>query len=328
MRQAPHVSVYEVMKGLGTQIGKMYAVFVIGVVIAVAAAAQIRFASLGSDWLPDQERRAYVEGLVLTGTVMLWIITTLTAGLIARSLLPSLVTVVATCVIFGIFHGTTDQELLRPLFDEPELSGFLGVIVQLLMGPLLGAPIVGAIASRQFWRPVAAVFARVPRKVWIVGVRLAAPVVALVVSDLAYASHLADEIAEAEIAVELPQPDSSWRLVPGTTEVDHVEGSEALGMYLARHDFTGVYTWATVRPNGADPYADDPHADDPATVHYLVQNGEYRMVVFIDQFGQAHPWLLDGRSDEDGSLQADLLTNLEPVDVDELVRANCWACLG
>lgn len=308
---------------LGSLVGKSYMAFLIGIAIAVAGAAQVRFGSLGADWLPDESRRVYVEGLVLTGAVALWAVTTLVTGLVARILLPSFVTVVATCVIFGIYHGTADQELLRPLFDEPGLSGFLEVIGALLVGPLLLAPAVGVLAGRDLWRAVMGVIARVPRKVRIAVVQLAVPVLALVVSDLAYASHLADEIAEAKVPVQLPQSDSPWRVVPGTVEIDHVKGAEALGMYLARRDFTGVYGWSTVRPIGADP-----HADDPATVHYLVQNGETRIAVFIDQFDQAHPWLLDDRSDEDWLLQNDLLTDLESADVDELVRANCWACPG
>ena len=80
MRQAPHVSVYDVVKGLGTQIGKTYAIFVLGIAVGSAAAMQIRFASLGSDWLPDESRRTYVEGLVLTCTVALWAVITLLAG--------------------------------------------------------------------------------------------------------------------------------------------------------------------------------------------------------------------------------------------------------
>ncbi|MER7560076.1 hypothetical protein ABTZ46_24250 [Nocardioides sp. NPDC126508] len=313
------MSVNEAAAGLVKQIEKTYAVFAIGIAVAVTAAAQIRFASLGPEWMPDAARRAYVEGLVVTGTALLWIAVTLIAGVIARVALPALLTLAVTFVILAYQHGTLDQEFARMLFDSSAFGTYLGDVGQVVIGPILLAPAIGSLGARDLWQ----LLGRVPRSVRIAAVRVGAPVLALVVSDVAYASHLADEITEAEIVVQLPRSDSSWRVVPGTVEIDHVEGAQALGMYLARRDFTGIYGWSTVGTTGADP-----HADDPATVHYTVQNGEARFAVFIDQYRGIHPWPLDDRAEDDSALVADLQSDLESADVDELTRANCWACPG
>ena len=154
------MSVYEVVKGLGTQIGKTYAVFLIGIAVAVAAAAQIRFARLGSEWMPDEVRRAYVEGLVVTGTTFLWIAITLIAGAIARVILPALLTLAVTFVILAYQHGTLDQEFARMLFDSSWFGPFLGDVGQVVIGPILLAPAIGSLGARDLWRLLAGSWGR------------------------------------------------------------------------------------------------------------------------------------------------------------------------
>lgn len=228
------MSVGEAVSGLGKQIGKTYLVFVIGIAIAVAAAAQIRFASLGPDWMPDEERRAYVEGLLVTGATFLWIAVTLIAGAIARVALPALLTVAVSFVIFANHLGRSDHVLARSLFDSPE--SFLGDVGQIVIGPLLLAPAIGSLGARDLWRLLGRILRRVPRRV------------------------------------------TAW------PEYDVVE-------YRVQRE--GV-VWEV----------------------YLVPNGRAG-------FGQS-----DGVSSDDGSSMAGIFLAMEPGAPGDLVRANCWACLG
>jgi hypothetical protein len=289
MRQAPHVSVYEVVKGLGTQIGKTYAVFLFGIAVAVAAAAQVRFASLGSEWMPDDARRAYVEGLVVTGTTFLWIAITLIAGTIARVVLPALLTLAVTFVILAHQHGTLDQEFARMLFDSPGFGPLLGDAGQVVTGPILLAPAIGSLGARDLWRLLGRILGQVPRRVRIVVVQVGVPVVALVASDVTYALHMRDKVDDASIAVQLPRTDSGWKIVQGSLRVT---------------------AW--------------PEYD---VAEYRVQKAGEVWVVYLSPegnpgFGRPSPASLDG------SDLAEIFSEMEPQASGELALANCWACPG
>lgn len=282
------MSVGEAVSGLGKQIGKTYLVFVIGIAIAVAAAAQIRFASLGPDWMPDEERRAYVEGLLVTGATFLWIAVTLIAGAIARVALPALLTVAVSFVIFANHLGRSDHVLARSLFDSPE--SFLGDVGQIVIGPLLLAPAIGSLGARDLWRLLGRILRRVPRQVRIAVVQVGVPVVALVASDVAYAWHVRDEIGDALITVQLPRADSEWQVVQGSLRVT---------------------AW--------------PEYD---VVEYRVQREGVVWEVYLFPDGRAGFGQSDGVSSDDGSSMAGIFLAMEPGAPGDLVRANCWACLG
>lgn len=290
MRQAPPVSVFEVVKGMGTQIGKTYAVFLIGIAVAVAAAAQIRFASLGPEWMPDEARRAYVEGLVVTGTTCLWIAVTMIAGAIARVALPALLTLAVTLVILAYQHGMLDQQFARMLFDSPGFGPFLGDVGQVVIGPILLAPAIGSLGARDVWRLLGRILGRVPRRVRIAVVQVGVPVVALVASDVAYAWHVRDEIGDASITVQLPRADSEWQVVQGSLRVT---------------------AW--------------PEYD---VVEYRVQGEGVVWEVYLFPDGRAGFGQSDGVSSDDGSSMAGIFLAMEPGAPGDLVRANCWACLG
>ena len=304
MRQAPCVSVDEAIAGsgiertgsvprrllvrVGASVGKSYGIFVIGIVVAVAGVVQIRFASLGPDWLPDESRRAYVEGQVLTGAVALWAVVTLLAGLIARVAIPALLTVVAAVVIFATRFGPADKELVRPLFDAEGPGAFLGDLGQLLFGPLLLAPLIGALAIRDLWRLIAWVVGRVPRPFRVAVAKVAIPVLALVASDVAYAVHMREKIVDSTIAVQLPGTDSEWQVVQGSLQMT---------------------AWA-----------------EYDVVEYRIQRGGVIWDVFLFPEDRAGFRLSGDMARDDGSNAAEIFMEMEPGTPGELVRANCWAC--
>ena len=272
---------------VGASVGKSYVAFAIGIAVAVAAAVQIRFASIGPDWLPDESRRAYVEGQVLTGTLALWAVVTLLAGAIARVALPTLLAIAVAMVIFATRFGTADQELVRPLFDAHGPGAFLADLGHLLPGPLLLAPMIGALGIRDLWRLIAWIVRQVPRRVRIAVAQLAIPVLALVASDVAYAFYMREEVVDSAIPVQLPREDSGWQVVDGSLRVTAWPGYDV--------------------------------------VEYRVQNEGVVWEVFLTPDGRAGFGQSDGISGDDGSSMAELFMAMEPSTPADLVRTNSWA---
>jgi len=290
VRQAPHVNVGEMVMGLGKQIGKTYAVFLIGIAVAVAAAAQIRFASLGAEWMPDEARRAYVEGLVVTGTTCLWIAVTMIAGAIARVALPALLTLAVTFVILAYQHGTLDEQFARMLFDSPGFGSFLGDVGKVVIGPILLAPAIGSLGGRDLWRLLGRILGQVPRRVRIAVVQVGVPVVALVASDVTYALHMRDEIDDVPVDVQLPPADSEWQVVQGSLRMMGWAGYDIVEYRVQRAgDVWDVYL------------SPDSNPGFRRSAHSAV---------------------------DDGTSPAEIAMELEPGAPDELARANCWACPG
>lgn len=280
------------VRGLGKQIGKTYAIFLIGVAVAVAAVAQVRFASLGPDWLPDEARRAYVEGLLITGATFLWIVVTLIGGAIAHVFRPALLTVVAALVISTHHYGTSDRVLARALFDPPEFGAYLGDVGQVVTGPLLLAPAIGALAAPDLWRllgwMLGWVRGQVPRPVRNAVVQVGIPAIALVASDVAYALHMRDDIDDAAIAAQLPRVDSEWQVVQGSLRMT---------------------AW--------------PEYD---IVEYRIHRKGEVWDVFLFPDGRAGFGRSDDGSRDYGSSPAEISMEMEPATPVELAQANCWAC--